>query len=276
MAKLDRLGWAAGIAFISHGLRIGIRLSSTDHDAVERLTEYLPPGWKPARSPVVEFLYSLRIGGTGPRPGIRHFHLVYSGPQKLVRTMDMDEALAALEYDLSLLVAHLTPRRVFVHAGVVGWRGQAILIPGPSQSGTTSLVAALVRAGATYYSDEFAVLDAHGRVHPYPKPLSIRLGPEERIERRSVAALGGIAGVKPQPVGLVAITEYKAGTRWRPRPLSAGESVLALLANTIPARRRPAVVLDTLERVVSTATTLRGMRGEAEQTVDPLLAVFAS
>jgi hypothetical protein len=31
-------------------------------------------------------------------------------------------------------------------------------------------VAELVRAGATYYSDEFAVLDSRGRVHPFPRP----------------------------------------------------------------------------------------------------------
>ena len=35
-------------------------------------------------------------------------------------------------------------------------------------------MAALVRAGAEYYSDEFAPLDAGGLVHPFAKPLSIR------------------------------------------------------------------------------------------------------
>src|SRR4051795_2847365 len=34
-----------------------------------------------------------------------------------------------------------SPRRVFIHAGVVGWNGGAILIPGASFSGKTRLVA---------------------------------------------------------------------------------------------------------------------------------------
>jgi len=80
----------------------------------------------------------------------------------------------AFETDLQLYVAEMAPRRLFVHAGVVGWRGQAIIIPGRTFTGKTTLVAALVKAGATYYSDEYAVLDVRGRVHPYARPLGIR------------------------------------------------------------------------------------------------------
>jgi hypothetical protein len=34
-----------------------------------------------------------------------------------------------------------------------------------SYSGKTTLVSELIRAGATYYSDEYAVIDERGRVH---------------------------------------------------------------------------------------------------------------
>ena len=34
----------------------------------------------------------------------------------------------------------------------------------------------LVRAGATYYSDEYAVFDSRGRVHPFAQQLAQRLG----------------------------------------------------------------------------------------------------
>ena len=64
-------------------------------------------------------------------------------------------------------VANYAPDRVFVHAGVVAWRGRALVLPGTSFAGKTTLVAELVRAGAIYYSDEYAVLDEQGRVHPY-------------------------------------------------------------------------------------------------------------
>jgi len=175
-----------------------------------------------------------------------------------LRTHDLEEALAQLELDLELYIADRAPRRTFVHAGVVGWNGQAIVIPGRSFSGKSSLVKALVEAGASYYSDEFAVLDERGRVHPYPIPLTIRPardgGPPMKYRAEE---LGGVAGIGPLPVGLVLITRYVSGTRFRPRPLSVGRAVLELLAHTLPARRRPGRVLDALSRVVSQALVLR-------------------
>jgi len=57
---------------------------------------------------------------------------------------------------------------------VVAWRGRAILLPGRSYVGKSTLVMELVRAGAVYYSDEYAVLDARGRVHPFAQPVALR------------------------------------------------------------------------------------------------------
>src|SRR5437588_167845 len=57
-----------------------------------------------------------------------------------------------------------------VRPGVVGWKGRAALILG---DGNAPLIAALVRAGSTYYSDTYAVFDSRCRVHPYPSPLNM-------------------------------------------------------------------------------------------------------
>jgi hypothetical protein len=270
MEKLDRLGWAAGLAFTAFGVSVGVRVS--DRSVLERVRALLPPGWKPAGKPRVRRLYSLIVGGPTQRSGVRRFNLLYSDAARLLRTHDLEEALAQLELDLELYIADRAPRRTFVHAGVVGWNGQAIVIPGDSFSGKSSLVKALVKAGASYYSDEFAVLDERGRVHPYPIPLGIRPGRAGGPPMKYRAEeLGGVAGVCPLPVGLVLITRYVGGTRFRPRPLSAGRAVLELLAHTLPARRRPGRVLDALSRVVSQALVLRGTRGEAEETAGQIL-----
>ncbi|HSF31671.1 MAG TPA: hypothetical protein VLK82_14505, partial [Candidatus Tectomicrobia bacterium] len=171
---------------------------------------------------------------------------------------------------LHLHIAESARHRLFVHAGAVGWQGQTILIPGRSYTGKSTLVAAMVRAGATYYSDEYAVVDAAGRVHPYPKPLSLRGGEGVKPGRYSIEMLGGATGVKPLPVGLVVVSEYRPEAVWRPRRLSAGRGVLALLANTVSARRQPAAALSTLQQVAAQATIIAGKRGEACEVV-PLL-----
>jgi len=268
MEKLDRLGWAAGIAFTAYGVSVGVRVS--DPSVLEPVRALLPPGWKPAGKPMVRRLYSLIVGGPTARPGVRRFNLLYSDAARLVRTHDLEETLGQLELDLELYIADRAPRRTFVHAGVVGWNGQAIVIPGRSFSGKSSLVKALVKAGASYYSDEFAVLDGRGRVHPYPIPLAIRTDGAPSMKYRA-EEFGGVTGVCPLPVGLVLITRYVSGTRFRPRPLSAGRAVLELLAHTLPARRRPGRVLDALTQVVAQASVLRGTRGEADETARQIL-----
>src|SRR5258705_8509671 len=214
MDKIDRLGWAAGIAFTAYGVSVGVRVS--DPGVLDRVRARLPPGWKPAGKPTVRRLYSLIVGGPTSRPGVRRFNLLYSDGARLLRTHDLEETLGQLELDLELYIADRAPRRTFVHAGVVGWNGQAVVIPGDSFSGKSSLVKALVKAGATYYSDEFAVLDERGRVHPYPIPLTIRPARDGSPPMKYRAEeFGGVAGIGPLPVGLVLIPRHRSAA---PRP----------------------------------------------------------
>jgi hypothetical protein len=185
--------------------------------------------------------------------------------------MDLEEVFKALESDLQLYVAENARRGLFVHAGVVGWRGSAIIIPGASFTGKSTLVAALVRAGATYYSDEYAILDRRGLVHPYPKQLLIRTGGPAPPGRFWPEALGGGSGVEPLPVASVIVTRYRSGAQWRPRALSLGRGVIALLGHTVSARRQPHLTLTTLSRALSQAAVQKGVRGEAEEMAETLL-----
>jgi hypothetical protein len=268
--KLDRLDWAEGITVIAYGVRIGIRANQPG--VIQHYLPALPPSWKMAGSPVVERLYSIIAGGESRRRGQRLSHLIYANGERLARVPQLEQAADVFESDIQLYVAEMSPRRVFVHAGVVGWRGQAVVIPGRSFSGKTTLTAALVKAGFAYYSDEYAVFDPSGRVHPYARLLGIRdRGQLERATRYKVETLGGKRGARPLPVALVIVSQYKPGARWRPRRLSAGEGALAMLENTVSARREPQAALATLRRVVADSSVLKGVRGEAHQVVDFIL-----
>jgi hypothetical protein len=179
--------------------------------------------------------------------------------------------LKTFESYLQLLVADNARRRVFVHAGVVGWKNQAIVIPGMSFSGKTTLVSKLVQAGAQYYSDEYAVLDEQGRVHPFARPLGVRRPNEFETSRIDVTSLGGVSGSRPLPVRLVVATKYRAGAKWRPRQLTQGRAVLELLANTVSARSQTRLALSTLPRAVQNAEVLKGVRGEADEVIETIL-----
>jgi hypothetical protein len=137
--------------------------------------------------------------------------------------------------------------------------------------GKSVLVVECVRADADYYSDEFAVLDDAGRVHPFAKPISLRYDESGRQTDVAPEELGGRVGKKPLPVGLVLVSQYRAGAKWRPRQLSPGRGALELFANTVSARRNPAIALNAIHRVASRATVLKGNRGEASRIVESML-----
>lgn len=261
--RLERLEWTAGLAFVSHGARIGIRVS--DAAVLDRLTAVLPPDWQPAASPVVDSLYSLKVATASARPDVRRYHMLYQGIERLARTHDVEEALAALQSDLHVQVAEWARERLFVHAGVVGWGEKAIVIPGRTFSGKSTLVAALVRAGATYFSDEYAVFDADGRVCPYAKPLSLRDHEGCPCGNFPIEALRGRAATEPLPVGMIVSAQYQEGARWRPRPLSPGRAMMTLLDNTVQVRKQPQTAMQTLQKAALAADAFGSKRGEANQ-----------
>jgi hypothetical protein len=269
MMKVDRLGWAVGLALKSYGVRIGIR--SNDRAALKRVLEILPGEWERAESPIVDRVYSILHGGVGPRSNVRRFNLLYGDHIQLARSMDRESVFDSFESDLRIFVAEFAKRHVFVHAGVVGWKGRAIVIPGRSYSGKSTLVAELVRAGASYYSDEYAVFDKSGRVHPFSKPIELREEGQFTQSKVEVADLGGQTGTKPLTVGLVLMTQYRDGARWRPRKLTAGKAVLEMLFNTVSARRNPERALSTLQLVTAEAEVWKGVRGHATEVVPAML-----
>jgi hypothetical protein len=273
MQKIDRLVWAGGFSGTCFGLRVGVRANTAE--ALERLRPALPVGWCFADEPVVDWLYSFIDGGPETRPGIKRYHILYGGAARLARTLNMAELVSVFENDLQLTVADAAPRRVFVQAGVVGWRGRAIVIPGLSLSGKSTLTAALVRLGATYYSDEYAVFTYHGRVQPFARPLQLRQTNGQPGARVTAESLGGETGVRSLPVGLVVETRYRSGCRWRPRRGTGAEGTLALLANAVPIRRRPRRTVEVLSRAVRNAGHLKGVRGEAAAVAERIVTEFA-
>lgn len=266
---MDRLGWASGLSIVAYGVRVGIRVNK--EELLPGLLPLLPPQWKPSGSLCVSRLYSLWFPPKSSPSGIKRFCLLYANGALLARTADAEELRDQFRSHLQLHVAQKSRRKLFVHAGAVAWKGRAILIPGRSYSGKSTLVAALLRAGASYYSDEYALFDEDGRVHPYPVPLSLRDSSDQGTVRRVSPEELGQHAKKPLPVRLVVVSDYRPGRRWRPRRITTGQGLLALLVNTVPARDDPNWVASVLRRAVSRAIILKGTRGEADEIAGRLL-----
>jgi hypothetical protein len=269
---VEHADWIAERRFTAYGLRFGLRVN--DLVALSPVCDAVPLGWRAAPAGEVDVLYSLRVAPPGGPAGTHSCHLLYCGSALIAQAPDLALVLTLFNKHAELLTAFRARDCLFVHAGVVGRHGRALLVPGRSMTGKTTLVKAMIEAGATYYSDEYAVLDRQGLVHPYPLPLSIRGAEGQPARQTPVAALGGQVGLEPLPVGLIAVTHYEEGARWRPRPLSHGQGLLALMDNTVGARREPGYSMPVLRESLSQARIIQSKRGEAGRVARAILELL--
>lgn len=262
--ELARLRWAGEVAFCGYGARIGVRF--TDRNLGAQLARRPSPGTCLAPPGAVDHMLSVfRQGGR---------YWIYADADMKCQPALRADLLNAFTTHLRAAFAQCSARQLFVHAGVVGWRGRAIVVPGKSLAGKTTLIAELVKAGASYFSDEYAVLDDVGQVHPFAKPLSLRETRASRQCETPVEALGGVAATKPLPVGLVVMTRYREHARWEPQTLTPRESALEIMAHTIAARRWPVLALSVIGTIVERAPVIRSDRGDARGVVADILAAL--
>lgn len=167
-------------------------------------------------------------------------------------------------------VGEYCPNRVFVHSGVVGINGKALLIPGNSFSGKSTLVLELVKLGAEYFSDEFAILDEQGNVHPYARPINMRTDDGKYRPYTVDVGNAGSQTVK-LPVGAVLFTNYKEGSAFRPKILSPAEGIMTITPFTLPIRINPAYTIRVLQQVMNSALIVRSKRTHAPRFAQILL-----
>jgi hypothetical protein len=167
------------------------------------------------------------------------------------------------------VVQRLTNLRA-VHAGTLLLGGRALLLPGATHTGKSSLVAELVLQGATYFSDEYALIDAEGRAHPYPRPLLLRNGRSEQVPTLP-ADLNAKVGSEPAPVGWVLSLEYQAGGAWSIEPIPQSLALMALLRNTPHAVTDSPRIVTWFQNAVASASCFAGRRGDAADAASRIL-----
>jgi hypothetical protein len=224
------------------------------------------PSPAPAAASTVSWrTYEVRSAGSG--------WALHVGSDVIGTAASLDVVLERLRGDTEVWTAIASPHALFVHAGAVAVDGRALLLPGASGAGKTTLVGALLRAGASYLSDDYAVIDPEGRVWSYAKPLSVRTS----TGRRTVGAeaLGAPIVDGPCTAALLVDTHYLAGgtTTLTTRGRAAG--VVALLRNAPGARVAVRRHLEILTRALHHADVLAGPRGDADVTATLLLERLA-
>ena len=253
------------ITLSSYGVNIGLRAELRDD--LSLFERFLPFGCKRSKVKKLDRIYSVFKDTRGK------FRL-YAGARKINESYKIEDVSLGFQSHAQLFIAAHTNQKAFIHAGVVAVGAQAILIPGRSYAGKTTLVAEFIKAGAVYYSDEYAVLDRMGRAHPYPKPLSLR--DSATGKQRDIAAekLGARTGVNPLPVGVILITKYKNGAKWEAKEADSAAAIKALTMNSVSIRRTPESTLRSIARAISGALVFKSDRGDARYLVKDVMSNF--
>ena len=241
---------------------------SDDLSAYHALLDRLPPGAGPCVGKIASRAYAVRtMPATLSESGASH--MLTADGRPLIRSSEISDLADAFEENLNWLVAERSPRRVFLRAGVVGWRDRAIVIAGGPGTGKSTLVRALVASGATYYSDDYAVLEGN-LVQPYP---SRQLGTPKPGHALSywLNELTPARAPKPLPVGVVLFAPYQPGAIFKPKLVSRGKALLGMFKHAVAAQRNPTQVLRALETVSRRCNAIEGVRGDARFVASYLL-----
>jgi Rps23 Pro-64 3,4-dihydroxylase Tpa1-like proline 4-hydroxylase len=252
------------LALCCYGVEVRVR-DSAGLGLIAHLQVALPPEFTtPDGSSQSVLEYAVTADSVPGESGCVEYAVSCDGAEVFATSSD-DEVFNWLRRDIHQSVARRATQCVFVHAAVVGWRGLAIVIPGRHQSGKSTLVAELVRRGAMYYSDLFAVLDDDGRVHAYRATPELSDGQPQDLR---LVRDGRPAAL---PIGLIVAGEYAPSVIWQPRIVRGAHAVLPLVDSTVLAREAVPRMRDIAARIAEHGIALRGARPEATEVATRVL-----
>ncbi|MFI5101210.1 MAG: hypothetical protein ACHQE5_11980 [Actinomycetes bacterium] len=186
-------------------------------------------------------------------------------------------------------------QHLLLHASAAERDGVTVVLPAPMESGKTTTVAGLLRAGYRYVTDETVVLDrADLAITAFPKALAldasavrllggVRLpsyrhadsDTQQHVTWWELGSPGVATGGSP---GLVVFPEFRHGATTALEPLTPAAAVLEMAASTFRFRERPRRNLDVLARLATAVPAYRlaiGDLDEAVQAIDGLVREHA-
>jgi len=264
-------GGFAGFGISVFGFRIAVLSDCRAAEAILRL--YLLP-WLPRDEPDPQTA-GLVFRVLRNREAESQGFAAYAGDRLLAADDGMNVIIEALQTLVDEKAVRTLRDMVPVHAGVIVWNGAAALLPGGSGAGKTSLVAELLQKGAVYCSDEYGLVDAEGRVHPYPRALMLRSDGGWRTPVLPSTWKAATSEV-PAPVRLIVAAERVEGAQWNVRRIAQSEALVVLLRNTPREMAQSPEMLAPLRAAVSSAACYSGVRGEAAEAADRVIELLAS
>ncbi len=165
--------------------------------------------------------------------------------------------------------------KAVIHAGTVVYNDKAIVVSGKSGSGKSRLVQEILRRGAEYSSDEYAILDPQGYVHPYPRALMIRKDSDQQYPVLP-SELHAKVRAQPAPAALFLFLRFEPDAAGLDvQPLERSEFLIRLLQSTPQVIADRPDVLAPVLAAAARAKSYTGVRGEVSRAVEEILQLAA-
>lgn len=212
--------------------------------------------------------------GTSFHVSIDHTSTIAYGNHIIYQSSSYRYIVEYLEYQIYNLLIDRLSDYYLIHGGVVSHNNKAILLPARSGGGKTTLIAALLKNGFRYLTDEIAVIEPQtSTVHPFPKPLNIKIGslplfrdfePQmELINKRDINVKDKIHHVvvnndsihpldKPIPIKSIIFVQYDPRADCRLRQISKACTVFELTKCSFNQYLFNEKGIDLLDRLVAT------------------------
>ena len=245
-----------------------IHVECADSEILDALDRYIFPSLVRATSRRSSSDISLRVERSGEDFGI------FMNEQLAVAVANLHDAALAAVKALDDAVVHRMKTFRAVHAGAVQIDGRALLLPGSSHAGKSSLVAELLRRGASCFSDEYALLDNEGRVHAYPRPLLLRNG-RPRQSLFLPEDLGSTFAVGAAHVRWILALDYVSSGAWDVHEIEQGEAVMLLLRNTPHEMAKSPGMVDFFLRTAANSVCYAGQRCDVAEAATHVLKLVS-
>jgi hypothetical protein len=201
---------------------------------------------------------------------------LYRDGKAVLRRVPEDLAVAQLAWEVNRGVVEEAGNRLLLHAAAAERDGRIVIMAGPEGSGKSTLVAALVRSGLRYVTDETVAVElSTATIVPYPKPIALheteqcqRLVPAHAIRPDAVATSGGNACL------LVLLAGYQPEHATTARAIPRAEAAVALAQQAFNLRDLGPGRLDALAEVVRACDCYRLKVGDLQAGRDVVLSLL--
>jgi hypothetical protein len=165
---------------------------------------------------------------------------------------------------------------LWLHGAVAGWRGRAVVMPGPRGRGKSTLVTRICARGWSFLTDDILPADpATLRVLPFPQVPAVRPDPGRdlpeawlREAAKSEVRMDDRVAPGPLPVGAIVLPEARRSGSAELRPCSSAEAVLELARGCWNFAEHGERAVAVLARLVAGRPTFRLAFRDAERAAD--------